>query len=131
MARTVQVRAIGLWSSTMKEFSDSELLRLISRQLDGPGLMEKELGRYALEIIGSQLVLRYEGTGTRRGRFKTVIDIPEFIGDDIWNDYCDGSSDIAYWIIWAVIVPVNEAYCTSDLFTPMDSDGSINLPLVR
>ncbi|GAA1409441.1 hypothetical protein AUR04nite_24530 [Glutamicibacter uratoxydans] len=93
--------------------------------------MEKELGRYCVEIIGSQLVLRYEGSGAKQGRFKTVVDIPEFIGDDIWNDYCNDSSDIGYWIIWAVVVPVSEAYCTGDIFTPMDSDGYINLPLVR
>ncbi|MBF6671500.1 MULTISPECIES: hypothetical protein [Glutamicibacter] len=114
----------------MKEFTDKELQQRINEFLQSSGTAD-ELGPITAEVDGPVLVVRYTGTGERTGKFKSLVKIPSKIGDDIWNEYVEESTEIDYWTEYAVIVPVVEAYWTNDLDRPADSDGFTLMPVTE
>ncbi|GAB3620424.1 hypothetical protein GCM10027417_16850 [Glutamicibacter endophyticus] len=113
----------------MNEIADVDLIHRVLERSDQPG-WPSQIGSLTAEIQGTKLLLRYTGTGAKVGKFKTVVEVPRVIGDDVWNQYVHESRDITYWIDWAVIAPVVEAYATGDVDRPADSDGYILLPVV-
>ncbi|MGQ3383217.1 hypothetical protein [Glutamicibacter sp. TV12E] len=112
----------------MKEFTDKELQQRINNFLQSSGTAD-ELGSITAEVDGAVLEVRYSGTGERTGKFKSLVKIPSQIGDEIWNEYVEESTDIDYWTEYAVIVPAVEDYWTNDLDRPTDSDGFTLMPV--
>ncbi|MGP9543093.1 hypothetical protein ACT3R3_15880, partial [Glutamicibacter sp. AOP5-B1-3] len=112
----------------MKEIDDADLIRLVVDRFREPGRVNM-VGPCAAEIDGSELIIRYPGVERDTGKFKSVVTLPDHIGDEIWNEYVDESSDISYWVEWAVFGPVEEAYMTGELDAPADSDGYVLLPI--
>ncbi|KUM31022.1 hypothetical protein AQ436_15975 [Arthrobacter sp. EpRS66] len=115
--------------SVVKEIADSDVFQKVLERFDQPG-WPSQIGSLEAEIEGTQLVLRYTSTGTKFGKFKTMVEIPQAVGDVVWNRYVQESRDITYWIDWAVISPVVEAYATGDIDRDADDDGYILLPVV-
>jgi len=83
--------------SVVKEIADSDLLQKVLERFDQPG-WPSQIGSLEAEIEGTQLVLRYTGTGTKFGKFKTMVEIPQAVGDDDWNRYVQPKRPVqAHW----------------------------------
>lgn len=76
-----------------------------------------------LTLSDGGVTVEFDAKQPYAGSFRLYVPLPEDFGDRRWNEYDDLARTEAEWVLMGICIPLEEAYYTQALSTPVDRDG--------